>query len=82
MRGRVQGVFFRASTQATARTLGLTGWVRNCTNGDVELLVCGHAAPLEAMEQWLWKGPASARVDAVERTDGAREDVSGFEIRY
>lgn len=80
--GRVQGVFYRASAQDTARKLRLTGWVRNCRNGDVELLACGSPAALDSLEAWLWKGPASARVNAVERTDAAREDVSGFEIRY
>ena len=59
--GQVQGVFFRASTETTARRLGLTGWVRNRRDGCVELVACGEAAPLKELEQWLWQGPPPAR---------------------
>lgn len=63
--GRVQGVFFRATTQETARRLGLTGWVRNVADGRVELVACGEAQPLAALEHWLWQGPPHARVESV-----------------
>lgn len=64
--GKVQGVFFRKSTQARARELGLRGWVRNLADGRVELWAEGEAAALEALERWCEAGgPPAARVDAV-----------------
>lgn len=81
VRGLVQGVFFRASTEQTAARLGLTGWVRNCANGDVELIACGPPERLAALEQWLWQGPPAARVEAVERSAAALETFAGFSVR-
>lgn len=80
VRGRVQGVFFRATTQQTARQLGLTGWVRNLPDGGVELIACGAPARLEELERWLWQGPPSARVEEVAATDAAPETFSGFAV--
>ena len=80
--GQVQGVFFRASTQDTARQLGLTGWVRNLHNGHVELVACGEAATLKELERWLTQGPPRARVVKVEPNDVAPEPFSGFEVRF
>ena len=81
VRGLVQGVFYRASTEQTALRLGLTGWVRKCANGDVELIACGTPARLDDLEQWLWQGPPAARVDAVERQDVPFEAFAGFSVR-
>ncbi|MFQ5644492.1 MAG: acylphosphatase [Thiogranum sp.] len=63
--GRVQGVFFRASTEREARRLGITGYARNLPDGSVEVLACGAAAAVEQLKQWLWKGPPAARVEDV-----------------
>jgi acylphosphatase len=63
--GRVQGVFYRAATAERATRLGLRGWVRNRSDGRVELLVCGEPAALEELIAWLWQGPDQARVTAV-----------------
>lgn len=81
VRGRVQGVFYRASTEAKARQLGLTGWVRNDDNGDVELVACGNTDALKALEEWLWRGPANAQVEDVLATPSAWEQFEGFEVR-
>lgn len=81
VRGRVQGVFYRASTEALARKLGLTGWVRNVENGDVELVACGSAARLKALEEWLRRGPANAEVEDVVATPSPWRDFEGFEVR-
>lgn len=81
VRGLVQGVYYRASTQETARRLGLTGWVRNCTDGDVELVACGTAEQIDALERWLWQGPPAARVESVRRSRIAAEEFTGFEVR-
>jgi len=63
--GRVQGVFFRASTRDKARSLGLTGWAKNLDDGRVEVLACGDATGLGELETWLWRGPRLANVSEV-----------------
>ncbi len=60
--GRVQGVFYRASTREQALALGLTGYARNLPDGAVEVLACGEAESIVALERWLWEGPAAAQV--------------------
>lgn len=80
--GRVQGVFYRASTEERARALGLSGWVRNLPDGNVELVACGETAKLEALEAWLWKGPPSARVESVRGEDVAVQSFNSFGVRY
>jgi acylphosphatase len=79
--GRVQAVGFRAATSAEAQRLGLTGWVRNLSNGDVEVLACGELEALTAFERWLGRGPRGARVSAVAAADAAVEVFEDFEIR-
>lgn len=64
--GRVQGVYFRAYTEQTARQLGLTGWVANCADGSVKVVVEGEEAVLQQMLQWLHRGPPLAHVDGVD----------------
>ncbi len=81
VRGQVQGVFYRASAQRAALDLGLTGWVRNLSDGSVEALACGPAAALDAFEAWLWQGPPRARVSAVEVVPRASETHAGFAVR-
>lgn len=66
IRGRVQGVFFRASAQREARRLGLTGWVRNRSDGAVEMTAEGDEDALRDLISWSHKGPTAARVDKVE----------------
>ncbi len=60
--GRVQGVFYRASAQRYAQSMGLNGWVRNLRDGRVELLACGEESVLEKLEKWLEIGPEYAKV--------------------
>lgn len=67
--GRVQGVFFRASAQREARRLGVTGVARNLPDGSVEVIACGAAAAVDAMVQWLHRGPELARVAGVTMSD-------------
>jgi acylphosphatase len=64
--GRVQGVFFRASTQREAQRLGLTGHAHNLPDGTVEVLACGEPAAVEQLRNWLWRGPPAAGVTHVE----------------
>lgn len=78
--GKVQGVWFRASTREQAQRLGLTGHALNLADGRVEVLACGEAAALEALERWLWQGPELARVSAVEREEVEARDCAGFRV--
>ena len=64
--GRVQGVWFRGSTQRQALRLGLRGHARNLPDGSVEVLACGPTPELQTLRQWLQRGPPSARVERVE----------------
>lgn len=66
VRGRVQGVFFRASTQREAKRLGLTGWVRNRNDGAVEMCVEGDEDDLKDIIAWAHRGPTAARVEKVD----------------
>jgi acylphosphatase len=74
--GRVQGVFFRASTRQQATTLGLRGYARNLSDGRVEVLAVGDVQALERLEEWLKHGPPQARVDMLERI-AAEEGEAG-----
>jgi acylphosphatase len=79
--GRVQGVSFRAYTKFEAQKLGLTGWVRNLSNGDVEVLACGDAAAVDRLHEWLHRGPPLGKVLHVQSEAVAEEtSLAGFEI--
>lgn len=79
--GRVQGVFFRASTASEALRLGLRGYAVNRSDGSVEVLVAGAPEAVASLLDWLWQGPPTARVSAVsvEEVDPAVcADLRGF----
>lgn len=81
--GRVQGVNFRYYTTLTAHELGVTGWVRNLPNGDVEVVAEGTQAQLNQMVAFLHKGPPAAYVTAVEiEWRKASHVFDSFEVRY
>jgi acylphosphatase len=77
----VQGVWFRAETQKQATNLGVVGWVRNLTDGRVEVVACGQPEALTALHEWLQHGPARAEVKEVIRNEIEPRAFSGFEIR-
>lgn len=80
--GRVQGVYFRATTQREALARGLAGWVRNLWDGSVEVVAEGRRAALESFEVFLHQGPPSAQVTHVEITySAATGEFSGFHVR-
>lgn len=80
--GRVQGVFYRASTEAKARELGLAGWVRNRADGSVEAVAEGPRGDLEALMRWCREGPPAARVEGVEPSwSEASGEFTSFEVR-
>ena len=64
--GWVQGVFFRTSTRDKARSLGVTGWVRNLYDGAVEGLFEGNEEAVSRLIAWCHRGPPGARVEDVE----------------
>ena len=81
--GRVQGVFYRASTREKASQLGLSGWVRNLPDGRVELVAEGPEEQIDALIEWCHKGPPVARVDKVEIDyEEPRAEFDGFRVRY
>ncbi len=83
IRGRVQGVWFRASTRDEAVRLGLSGWVRNLPDGRVEAVFEGPEEGLEKMLAWCRQGPSLAEVIEVETEPGvATGQFSGFKIAY
>lgn len=79
--GRVQGVFFRAATREQAQRLGLTGYVRNLSDGRVEVVVCGEPNLVEQLREWLRTGPPTADVTGVACEPGSFQHLSGFNIR-
>ncbi|MFQ5826813.1 MAG: acylphosphatase [Dehalococcoidia bacterium] len=81
--GRVQGVYFRAFVLHRARALGLRGWVRNRSDGRVEVWAEGERSRLESLLGYLETGPPGARVDGVEvGWSDYRGEFGSFEIRY
>lgn len=78
--GRVQGVFFRVSTQEEALRLGVRGTVRNERDGSVFIQAEGSEEQLARFQDWVRRGPPGARVDHVQRRDATPEGFAGFEI--
>lgn len=79
--GRVQGVWFRKYTQRKAKELGLTGWVRNESNGNVALIAEGSEKLLKKFVHWLGKGAPEAEVDTVNvNWEEAKGIFNSFEI--
>jgi len=79
--GRVQGVWYRANTKQKAEELGLTGWVKNAADGNVEAVFEGEESTVDEMIAWCRVGPPLAQVDDVKiirkRVDG---EFIGFTI--
>ncbi len=81
--GRVQGVFFRDSTRRQARSLGVTGWVRNMRNGNVEVVAEGPEDRVRQLVDWCRRGPSAARVDRVEEDREAhRGEFDDFSVTF
>jgi acylphosphatase len=80
--GRVQGVFFRGWTRDQALELGVTGWVRNCPDGRVDLHIEGEEAAVRQLVDRLRRGPPAARVEGVRQWDVELCDFDDFEVRH
>ena len=82
IQGRVQGVYYRASTVQEAQKLGLTGWVMNCPDGSVEAVAEGTRQKLDELIVWCRQGPTGARVVSVDVDwEKPENNFFGFSIR-
>jgi len=79
--GRVQGVGFRAATQAKAEACGVAGWVRNLPDGSVEAALEGEADAVAALVEFCRAGPRLARIERVEVREESAEGLTRFELR-
>ncbi len=81
--GRVQGVWFRSDTKQKAEQLGITGWVKNTIDGDVEAIFEGEEDIVKEMIDWCHRGPPSAQVEHVEvKNQDPTNGFEGFSIKY
>lgn len=79
--GQVQGVTYRQSCRREAARLGVRGWVRNLSDGRVEIHAQGRADDVHQLLAWAGDGPRHADVTQLETTEVQVEDLNGFEIR-
>jgi acylphosphatase len=76
--GKVQGVFFRASTRERALRLGLTGHAKNLADGNVEIVASGSREAIDELDAWLHHGPPAASVENVRREALPEQSWRGF----
>ena len=80
VKGKVQGVFFRATAKEVAEKIGVTGWVKNTDDGKVEVLAQGDLEALDQFEDWCRKGPSKARVDDFQKEETEAERFAEFNV--
>ena len=81
--GRVQGVFFRSFTEETARGLGLKGWVRNVSGGDVEAVFEGEKKDIEHAIDLCYKGPPVSHITGIEvKWEDFTGEFKSFSVKY
>ena len=80
IKGKVQGVFYRATAKETANKLGITGWIKNTVEGDVEAVVTGETAQLQTFVEWCKNGPERATVSHVIVTEKDETTFDEFSI--
>ena len=78
--GRVQGVFFRASTKTSADHLNIHGFVKNMPDGSVYIEAEGEEADLKQFVEWCSQGPKAAKVDKCEVVEGGMKNFTQFKI--
>jgi acylphosphatase len=76
IRGRVQGVGYRAWTEDEARERGIAGWVRNRRDGSVEALFAGMESEVHGMIEACWRGPPGARIDDIDQRADTADDLA------
>ncbi len=80
IKGKVQGVFYRASAKDVAEQLVLTGWIRNTKEGDVEAIASGEEDRIKEFIEWCKKGPRKAEVTKVVVTEQENQQYENFKI--
>jgi acylphosphatase len=80
VKGKVQGVFYRASTKAVADQLGITGTVKNADDGSVLIAAEGSGTMLDMFMEWCHEGPEHAEVTSVESHEGELKNYRNFEV--
>jgi acylphosphatase len=80
IKGKVQGVYYRASAKDVAEQLNLAGWIRNTKEGDVETMVTGNEREVKEFIEWCKKGPRRAEVAKVIVTEKTGEQFFGFTV--
>ena len=82
VRGRVQGVWYRAHTETRARELGLSGTVQNLPDGTVEIVAEGDASDVDRLVEWTWTGSPLSEVSEVEVNELPVAGLKVFRTRY
>ncbi|MDO3626831.1 acylphosphatase [Mucilaginibacter sp. BT774] len=80
VKGKVQGVFYRASTKAVADQLGIKGYIKNEENGDVAIAAEGDKMSMDMFLDWCKEGPEDAIVTSVESHEGELKNYRNFEV--
>ena len=80
IKGKVQGVFYRATAKEIALALDLKGWVKNTKEGHVESIVTGSEKALQQYIEWCWKGPEKAVVASINVTSIKEEAFEEFRV--
>ena len=81
IKGRVQGVYYRASAKQAADKLGITGWVKNTPGGDVEALAQGTDEAIDQFIDWCKQGPERAIVKEVVVSKALDEELDSFDVK-
>lgn len=80
--GRVQGVFYRASTRQKATELGCAGYARNLPDGRVEVLAVGEPQAVQSLVDWLWQGPPAADVKQVDVQELSPDELFDLPVGF
>jgi len=80
IKGKVQGVFYRATAKEVGTAICIKGWIKNTSDGHVEACISGKAESIDAFIAWCWKGPKDAEVIAIEIQESDHQSFSRFEI--
>jgi acylphosphatase len=80
IKGKVQGVFYRASAREMAEKFCITGWIKNTVEGNVEALVSGSQHSLDSFINWCWQGPSRSRVESVEVKKMEEKTFNDFQV--
>ena len=80
IKGKVQGVFYRATAREVAHRLALSGWIKNAGDEMVEAIISGENEQLEAFVEWSKRGPEKARVKEVKILELDPQNFNSFEI--